>query len=114
MSDEDTPYHVDLDHPPEMAIDLDGTRAESQEGILGKLVEAAGGQAGVMTTWLDKREPHTSVWGMELDPGSGLVQWMESSVQQLEGSVPPALLAELEREARASGNGRPQIGRAHV
>jgi PAS domain S-box-containing protein len=101
-----TDHPLDFDAPMEMAVELDGSSG-SLDGVLHKLVEAAGGQAGVMTTWLDKREPQTSVFGMDLESSSGLVQWMESSVQQLGGSVPPALLAELEREARASGSGRP-------
>lgn len=108
MTDQPSSYLHDLDlsAPLEMAVDLDAASG-SMEGVLSQLVEAAGGQAGVMTTWLDRNEPHTSVWGMDAASSTGLVQWMESSVQQFEGSVPPELLAELERQARASGSGRP-------
>lgn len=90
-------YHVDLQLDPQ-------TEPEVLDDLLTQLVEAAGGQAGVMTTRLATR-PMTSLYGMDALESQPLVSMMESLVEQ--GSIPPEQLAELEREARRRGRGRP-------
>lgn len=90
-------YHVDLQLDPQ-------TEPEVLDDLLTQLVEAAGGQAGVMTTRLSTG-PVTALYGMDAQDSRPLVAMMESLVEQ--GSIPPEQLAELEREARRRGRGRP-------
>lgn len=94
-------YHVDLN------LDPDKDLPEALGDLLVQLVEAAGGQAGVMTTRLPEQSgPVTSVYGVDLADSEPLVCLMESLVERT-GGVPPEQLAELEREARRQGTGRP-------
>lgn len=95
-SEED--YHFDLDSSPRGSEDLNV--------LLAQLVEAAGGQAGVMTTRLgDGAEALTSLYGVEWEDSWPLVRLMETLVEG--ESVSPDGLAELEREARRKSSGRP-------
>lgn len=90
-------YHVDLQLDPQ-------TRPEVLDDLLTQLVQAAGGQAGVMTTHLSTG-PVTSLYGLTAEESRPLIQMMEGLVQQ--GGIPPEQLAELEQEARRRGRGRP-------
>ncbi|MFN8611100.1 MAG: ATP-binding protein [Vulcanimicrobiota bacterium] len=90
-------YHVDLQLDPQ-------AEPEVLDGLLTQLVEAAGGQAGVMTT-RHASGPITSLYGLDLEESRPLVGLMESLVEQ--GGIPPEQLAELEQEARRRGGGRP-------
>jgi signal transduction histidine kinase len=94
-------YHVDLHLDPSKDL------PEALGELLMQLVQAAGGQAGVMTTRLpEQSEPVTSLYGVDWEGSGRLVGLMESLVERT-GGVPPEQLAELEREARCRGTGRP-------
>ena len=94
-------YHIDLD--------LDGA-AQAQPEQLGKLliqlVDAAGGQAGVMTTRLGNgHDPQTSCYGVEWEDSQRLIRLMEALVE--EGVISADGLSMLEHEARSNGGGKP-------
>jgi PAS domain S-box-containing protein len=92
-------YHVDLS--PGL------TGGDELSRLLTQLVEAAGGQAGVMTTRIGE-ECHllTSLYGIDSEESSHLVKMMEEMVEQSE-AVSPDALAALEKEARCKGSGKP-------
>ena len=94
-------YHVDLHLDPSKAI------PEALGEMLIQLVDAAGGQAGVMTTRMsDQTDPVTSLYGVDWEGSARLISLMESLVEK-KGQVAPDQLAELEHEARSRGTGRP-------
>lgn len=94
-------YHIDLDLDPSSQA-----HPEHLGKLLIQLVDAAGGQAGVMTTRLGNgHDPHTSCYGVEWEDSQRLIRLMEALVE--EGVVSPDGLSMLEHEARFNGSGRP-------
>lgn len=100
-------YHVDLD-PATLRRALDPDLAPEVLGrLLVQLVEAAGGQAGVMTTRLaEHNQPLTSLYQVDAADAMSLVNMMESLVAG-SGTESPANLARVEREARERAAGKP-------
>lgn len=100
-------YHVDLD-PATLRRALDPEQAPEVLGrLLVQLVEAAGGQAGVMTTRLaEASAPLTSLYQVEPDESLSLVDMMEKLVVGSDTESPDNL-ARVERAARNRGEGKP-------
>jgi len=96
-------YHLDLD--PELLTPASGPELLKQ--LLDQLVEAAGGQAGVMTTQLSPQsEAQTCLYGVTWEESRRLIALMKSLVEG-SGGVTQGGLAEVEREARQRSEGRP-------
>lgn len=75
--------------------------------VLSQLVEAAGGEAGVMTARLSEgNEPTTSLYHVEEDESRHLVRMMESFTEE-SAALSPDNLAEVEQEARSRNHGKP-------
>ena len=102
-------YSVDLE-PSALQLAFTSDEPQALLSLLSQLVEAAGGQAGVLSTIPEHSELRTTSYGMSLDKTPGLVRIMEDAVSDLpqsDGSLDQDVLAEVEREACKVGLGRP-------
>lgn len=103
LVDQPEDYHLDLD-PNLLTPTASGDLLKQ---LLDQLVEAAGGQAGVMTTRLTPElEVETCLCGVTWEECRRLITLMTALVEASSG-VTQGGLAEVEREARSRSEGRP-------